>query len=264
MNYYELHLGDYAKDAGHLSMLEDGAYRRLLDAYYGRERPLPPELRECCKLARAATKPERDAVAYVLREFFDLQDDGYHQKRADDEIAKFQESEPDRAAKRENSKERVRRHRERRKALFEELRELDIVPHYETTNAELERMLSRATKREVTEPVTRYETANHTHFPVTKNPQEQKQDQDQKIGRSQGSRLPPAWTLPEDWRTWAQTERPDVDADREAAQFADYWHGKPGKDGRKADWQATWRNWIRRSNASRGVSRETPLPRLEA
>lgn len=90
MNYYEHHLGDYAKDAAHLSLIEDGAYRRLLDAYYTREAPLPGDVRQCCKLARANARPERDAVKYVLDEFFDLREDGYHQNRADAEIARFQ------------------------------------------------------------------------------------------------------------------------------------------------------------------------------
>ncbi len=89
MNYYEHHLGDYMRDTAHLSMLEDAAYRRLLDAYYVREKPLPADLRECYKLARAQSKQEREAVAYVLREFFTLGDDGHHQSRADDEIARF-------------------------------------------------------------------------------------------------------------------------------------------------------------------------------
>lgn len=89
MNYYEHHLGDYMRDTAHLSLLEDGAYRRLLDAYYVREKPLPLDLRECCKLARASSKAERDAVAYVLREFFTLGDDGYRQGRADKEIGRF-------------------------------------------------------------------------------------------------------------------------------------------------------------------------------
>lgn len=91
MNYYEHHLGDYMRDTAHLSVMEDGVYRRLLDQYYVRERPLPVEIRECCKLARAASKPERDAVAYVMREFFDLCEDGHHQPRADAEIARFQD-----------------------------------------------------------------------------------------------------------------------------------------------------------------------------
>jgi uncharacterized protein YdaU (DUF1376 family) len=90
VNYYEHHLGDYAKDAAHLSLIEDGAYRRLLDAYYTREQALPGDVKLCCKLARANTKAERDAVKYVLGEFFDLREDGYHQNRADAEIARFQ------------------------------------------------------------------------------------------------------------------------------------------------------------------------------
>lgn len=91
MNYYEHHLGDYLRDTAHLSMLEDAAYRRLLDAYYIREKALPLDVRECCKLVRATSKQERDAVAYVLREFFREAEDGYRQKRADAEIARFQE-----------------------------------------------------------------------------------------------------------------------------------------------------------------------------
>ena len=43
-------------------------------------------------------------------------------------------------------------------------------------------------------------------------------------------------------------ERPDLSAEdvrREAECFADYWHAKAGADARKADWLATWRNWVR-------------------
>ena len=27
--------------------------------------------------------------------------------------------------------------------------------------------------------------------------------------------------------------------------FRDYWVAQPGQKGRKADWEATWRNWVR-------------------
>jgi len=68
-----------------------------------------------------------------------------------------------------------------------------------------------------------------------------------------GSRLPDDWQLPKDWGDWAMGERPDLSAEdvrREASCFADYWHAKVGADARKADWQATWRNWIRRAHGS--------------
>jgi hypothetical protein len=58
--------------------------------------------------------------------------------------------------------------------------------------------------------------------------------------------------LPKAWGEWALAERTDLTADdvrREAACFADHWRGKAGADARKADWEATWRNWVRRSNA---------------
>lgn len=91
MNYYEHHLGDYLRDTAHLSMVEDAAYRRLLDMYYVKEAPLPADVKACCKLARAISKAEKDAVALVLREFFELREDGYHQARADAEISRYRE-----------------------------------------------------------------------------------------------------------------------------------------------------------------------------
>ncbi|UTO29217.1 YdaU family protein [Bartonella harrusi] len=33
----------------------------------------------------------------------------------------------------------------------------------------------------------------------------------------------------------------------EIAKFRDYWKAKTGKDATKTDWQATWRNWVRRA-----------------
>lgn len=33
--------------------------------------------------------------------------------------------------------------------------------------------------------------------------------------------------------------------ERIAEKFADYWRQQPGVKGRKSDWSATWRNWIR-------------------
>lgn len=72
-----------------------------------------------------------------------------------------------------------------------------------------------------------------------------------------GTRLAADWTLPADWMTWAKAERPDLDIAAVSEQFADHWHAKPGKDGRKLDWQATWRNWVRNERARPAT---TPSP----
>lgn len=72
MNYYERHLGDYARDTAHLSLLEHGVYTLLLDRYYATEEPIPGD--QAHRLARARTEDERAAVDIVLSEFFQKQD----------------------------------------------------------------------------------------------------------------------------------------------------------------------------------------------
>jgi uncharacterized protein YdaU (DUF1376 family) len=84
VNYYPHHLGDYAKDTAHLSMLEDGAYRRLLDRYYGTEKPIPAA--EAHRVCRARTAQEKVAVDAVVREFFKERDGLLYQSRAEREI----------------------------------------------------------------------------------------------------------------------------------------------------------------------------------
>jgi uncharacterized protein YdaU (DUF1376 family) len=88
INYYERHLGDYARDTAHLSMLEHGAYTVLLDRFYATEQGIPQD--QVHRIARARSKDERAAVDAVLAEFFVLEDGAYVQKRALGEISKAQ------------------------------------------------------------------------------------------------------------------------------------------------------------------------------
>lgn len=167
MNYYEHHLGDYAKDTAHLTMLEHGAYRLLLDRYYGTEHGIPSD--QVHRVARARSRDEKAAVDAVLEEFFILVDGVWKNNRAEEEIKKFSDKKPKADEKRENDKERQRRARERRKALFEELSGLGInMPWNATTEqlqAEIERAKSHSGHGDVTEPVTRDNTATQSPVP---------------------------------------------------------------------------------------------------
>lgn len=83
VNYYKRHLGDYAKDTGHLSALEHGVYTLLLDWYYSNERPIPAE--KAIRIARG--NPEE--TESVLREYFHLTAEGWVHHYADREIAEY-------------------------------------------------------------------------------------------------------------------------------------------------------------------------------
>jgi uncharacterized protein YdaU (DUF1376 family) len=121
VNWYEHHIKDYDSATAHLSWDEDMAYTRMLRWYYRQERPLPADLVDVCRLVRAATDLQRQAVEQVLREFFVLQDDGWHQGRADEVLAIYQAGEPERQAKKANEATRLSKHREERRELFERL-----------------------------------------------------------------------------------------------------------------------------------------------
>jgi uncharacterized protein YdaU (DUF1376 family) len=223
LNHYPRHLGDYIRDTVGLTMLEDGAYTRLLDQYYVRESPLPSDKQTLYRIARATSKTERQAVDSVLGQFFVKAQDGWRQKRADLELqAQSERSE----SARESAKRRWRERNAKADA--------NAMPTQceGTCGIDAESMLASSQK------------------PVAK---DLKQDQEQsRAGATpptkpkRVSRLPVDWSLPMIWRDWALCERPDwaeADAIRISLIFRDHWIGKGEA---RADWLATWRSWVRR------------------
>ena len=89
MNYFPFHVGDYAAHTAHLEPMEDLAYRRMLDAYYLRESPLPVDASDVARLIRMRACIE--SVQAVLDEFFVLTESGWTHSRCDAEIAKMQD-----------------------------------------------------------------------------------------------------------------------------------------------------------------------------
>ena len=87
MHYYQFNISDWALHTSHLTLEEDAVYRRLLDFYYDTEAPLPRE--SAAYVRRLRLRDHADAVSEILIEFFVLEDDGWHNKRADLEIASY-------------------------------------------------------------------------------------------------------------------------------------------------------------------------------
>jgi uncharacterized protein YdaU (DUF1376 family) len=89
MHYYQHNIGDYRKDTSHLSLLEHGIYRQLLDSYYLDEIPLSNDLAKLMRSHSVRTAEEQQSLQNVLTDFFELTEFGYIHKRCEDGIAKF-------------------------------------------------------------------------------------------------------------------------------------------------------------------------------
>lgn len=87
MIYYRRYMEAFGRHTSACSMLQRGAYSDLLDHYYLKELPLPLNSDELARICRAITLEERAAIDAVLDRFFIRRADGWHNERADHEIA---------------------------------------------------------------------------------------------------------------------------------------------------------------------------------
>ena len=84
MNYYPFHIGDYISHTSHLTDSEDLAYRRMIDLYYQSEQPFTD-----IEFVSRRIKSTPEIVAVLLSDFFVKSEDGWRNKRADEEILKY-------------------------------------------------------------------------------------------------------------------------------------------------------------------------------
>lgn len=215
MNFYPFHIGDYAAHTRNLSLLEDLAYRRLLDAYYLAEQPFNGSPTDVAR--EIGMRDQVAEVEYILTKFFERDGDLWRNKRADQEIAKYQEKQA--KASKAGKASAERRLNAGSTDVGKTSTDVDKSSNGRSTNQE----------------------------PRTKNQSNVVSPPAPPAGKAEpnGTRLPTDWMLPSEWAAWCEEHRPDLDPQLVAEQFRDFWVAKPGKDGRKADWLATWRNWCR-------------------
>jgi len=230
MNYYRRYVGDYLRDTARLSMIEHGAYNLLLDYYYADEQPLPLDHDELYMMVRAMRPDDRRAIDKVLGIFFKAMPDGYHQKRVDHEIEVSKKA-------RSNGKQGGRPPTGSRSGMEPDDKPLDLTGS--GTGNETEHITGSGHP-----PTT-------NHQPPTFNLQPP-----EKAGakRPRGSRMLADWILPIEWEAWACAEQPTWTqryAHLVADKFRDHWLGASGQTAVKNDWQATWRNWVRKEGPNK-------------
>jgi len=212
MYYYQHHIGDYRKDTQHLTLLEHGVYRQLLDLYYTQEKPLSLDHAYNMRLICVRNADAQEAYKNVIKDFFIESDHGFFHKRCDDEIKKFSEKSKKSslaANKRwSNNANDMRTHNERN---------ANGIP---TKNQE----------------------------PITNNQELLKEKIKKETATA--SRLAQSWEPTSQDIEFCQSTRPDLNPHEVAKGFKDYWIAQAGAKAKKLDWSATWRNWVRNARQS--------------
>ena len=90
MHYYSFNIADYKKDTAHLKPIEHYIYRSLIDLYYLDEKPIPLKTHLMMRRLCLATHDEEKMLLDVLNDFFEEHEDGFHHKRIESEINKYQ------------------------------------------------------------------------------------------------------------------------------------------------------------------------------
>jgi uncharacterized protein YdaU (DUF1376 family) len=221
-----LYVADYLADTAHLTAAQSGAYLHLIMAYWRAGGPLRLSDDALARAARMTPDEwieNRDAVLA----FFAVSSGQIRHGRIDHELA-------------------------------------EAARLYDARKRRTEAATAARAARNVTDNVTMNVTSDVTDNVTYTQPQPQPQppfpsertsSEKPVLGGAggkraeradRGTRLPDEWSPSEDDRAFAGSL--GVAVEREAASFRDYWHSKPGADGRKTNWSATWRNWVRRSS----------------
>ena len=207
--YMPMFWGDYWRDTTHLSDAEHVSYLRLI-SHYWQHCGLP---QEDSRLARIAGRSDAEwaDMKPMLQAFFKQ---CWTHARIDRELQKqksLQETNVERAKK--AAATRWNRNQE------------DNLKDSITSNAPS--MLQASVEQSST-------NATHIHSHIHNHIKEP--DIRERRSQARGSRLPPDWFPKE-----------HLDEQRELEKFKDYWVAQPGQKGVKTDWDATWRNWVRRA-----------------
>ena len=222
MHYYEFNIPAWVLHTSHLTIEEECVYRRLLDYYYDTEKPIPEETKPVIRRLRLVNYEH--VVEQILNEFFHLEADGWHNNRADIVISEYQ-------AKAEKARENGRKGGRPKQNKASETDPVILANPEETTLKANNKLLTINNELETNILVT----------PPAATPPK-------KTGKT-GTRLPDDWRPTQEYVDAAIQLNPDYTREwfsTTAHKFRDYWIAKTGKDATKADWLATWRNWIRR------------------
>lgn len=213
--FFQFYPSDWLAGTRGLTAAETGVYITLVAMMYENEGPVPSDFKRLARLCGSTPAAFKKAVDGLLSTGKLVQDHrGFFNRRVEIEIEKRSEK---RAAASASANARWKKTEKKQRP-----------ENANASNSQCER--------------------NANQSPDTREEKEEANASSQK----RGSRLSPDWLLPKAWGEWAVAEGlSEADARIEGEKFRDYWTGLAGAKGIKLDWQATWRNWVRKAVSDR-------------
>jgi uncharacterized protein YdaU (DUF1376 family) len=230
MHYYKFNIADWSLGTGHLSLVEEAIYFRLINHYYDSESPIPLETQSVFRRLRMGS--ESVIAQQIIEEFFTKTEKGFVHDRCDTILKEYKKT------AKNNRSNGAKGGRPKGGAASEITQpkpsglspETQEEPKYNPNQEPLTINQEPLTSLVITPLAT-----------------------PKKLSR----RLPDDWKPTREYWDEALLIKNDLTQDwfaLVAHKFKDYWIAKSGKDATKVDWLATWRNWIRREveNAKSG------------
>jgi len=208
-----LYIGDYLADTTRLTTEQHGAYLLLIMDYW-RNGPAPDDDAILGNITKMASKDWRRVKAAVTM-FFALKDGVWTHSRIERELE-------DAAAGKLKAEGKARKAAEARWGKQQ--------PEHTSSNA--------PSNAPSTSQAMHEECPSQSQSPTNSKTKS-------KTDSALATRLPADWIPSLADAKFCQVERPDITIDGTASRFRDYWIAQPGVKGRKVDWPATWRNWVR-------------------
>lgn len=240
MNFVQWHLGDWSSGTALMSATERGVYMDLLVHYYLQEKPLMRS--QCERIARAYANNEREAMRYVLSEFFEEDGDSYRNRRADREIEAFH-AKSNKA--RESAKARWSKKAKELSSTEDSMRshtdsicdqDANAMRTHDSSNANA--MLTN-----------NHKYLNKTPFSPPSKKIEQPTLIDCEESKEERKRVSVPESLPDDWRDDALKARPDVDPEFVFKKYRARYAPTTNKKTMKG-WRGDFMKWVGREFAS--------------
>ena len=221
--FMQLYVSDYLGDTQALSCEQHGAYLLLLMSMWNAGGSLPNDERKLARIVRLSLKKWR-AIADDVLAFFDIETETISHNRMTKELQKVQSKSDSRAsAGAKGGKAKALKDKEARLA-----NATDLPPELPQ------------------------------HLPDTRDHRKKDPPSEGPKKAAKGTRLLDIWKPPPDACPELGLSTELIAA--ETLKFRDYWKAQPGQRGVKLDWDATWRNWLRRAAERLPTARPSNLP----